>query len=107
MNVADRYVVRCAMTSVIIDRPGISKRCDVCDRQFLDENKIFPHEWTQKGIETFDIEQFVSTDQADYIQEKLHEHLQRSQFEDHHRSLGRWIFNRYPTCPYCKGGYVG
>ena len=107
MKVADQCIVRCAMTSVIIDQPGISKRCDLCDRQFLDENKIFTCEWTQKGIETFNIEQFTSTDQVDDVQESLHKHLGDSQSEGHHRSVGRWLFNRYPTCPYCKGGFVG
>lgn len=82
----DSITVRCALTLIAITRPGISKRCERCGKEFLNEH-----------IETAE-EDTISTNHKYGIYQDL---------TVRQPSLACWLFKKFDVCPYCGGKYVG
>ena len=83
---ANSIIVRCALTFLAITSPGLSKRCERCGREFLNEH-FEP----------------VKDDTALTIHD-----------DDDHRgamalqpSLACWLYRKFDICPYCCGKFVG
>lgn len=82
---ADQLTVRCALTFLAITRPGISKYCERCGKEFLNEH----------------VEPTGETHTAGNSGETP------CNLTDRQPSLACWLFQRFDVCPYCGGKYVG
>ena len=76
---------RCNLCFLAIQQPGISKRCSLCERQYLDLDKAI-----SEGAFTSHIEE--ETQKDDTIPSD---------------SLIKRLFETFDTCPYCNGKFAG
>ena len=84
---ANAGIVRCALTFLAITSPGISKRCERCGREFLNEH-VEPVK--ENTIIT------VNDDDDDHRRPKVRQ-----------PSLACWLYRKFDICPYCCGKFVG
>lgn len=109
-------LARCGLTFLPITEPSISKRCEICDREFLDEvliTKIFEKEdvgWDQYAVAILENEPPAAADDTTRIRLPN----QSSQANgpgprQQSTSLGLMeaLSASFDVCPYCQGKYIG
>ena len=101
--VLTRYIDRCALTFLAIQEPGISKICDTCGREYLDEDTALERDAINSAI-------FIS--RADQSDKAANESAMASQTptdpvitED--QSLAHALFKAHDVCIFCGGKFVG
>lgn len=98
---------RCALTFVVMTKPGISKRCDACDRRFLNQYAILPVEVKKKAVEQVDIELLAIREPLDPSHISLRQNIENHEARAAPTTMAQWLLDQYPTCPYCKGKFIG
>ncbi|KAL8726378.1 MAG: hypothetical protein Q9181_006073 [Wetmoreana brouardii] len=116
--IARHEFVRCALTFLPIREPGISKYCESCNREFLDES-LFAQSDSDEKISTSD---YMEIDNQDNAQEAtLVNRINTARSHDGdllaHRGgeerissnsgFRKALFARFDLCPYCQSKYVG
>ncbi|KAL9599435.1 MAG: hypothetical protein Q9219_003872 [cf. Caloplaca sp. 3 TL-2023] len=108
---------RCALTFLPVKEPGMSKYCESCGREFLDETFVVPK--TSKHVKC-DVQMAVGREGESQKPTGAHATLENSD-PDHntqvhcgapnHRASGsrltKALFAVFDVCPYCGGKYVG
>ena len=94
---------RCALSFLAIQEPGISKFCDTCDREYLNEELLL-----QEDIEVMAV--LDATTNRDEVVESGELHSIESGgslSEDKGDSLIRAMFRSYGVCIFCDGKFIG
>ncbi|KAF2436207.1 hypothetical protein EJ08DRAFT_230945 [Tothia fuscella] len=86
--------VRCALTFLAVQAPGISKFCGLCERQYLTETILEP-EGPQAEIEEEDVDMIVVGGSSN------------SHGKKEPPDFGRVLFASCEDCIYCGGKFVG
>lgn len=119
-------IARCSLTFLAIKEPGISKYCENCNREFLNEYTIqdksaYANEPPVAAPRT-PLERLAPLHPRASVEELadvtvFDDHLRRighdgevvdlEAFRRPPRSLAATFFHTYGVCPYCGGKYVG
>ncbi|KAL8681028.1 MAG: hypothetical protein Q9186_002801 [Xanthomendoza sp. 1 TL-2023] len=106
---------RCALTFLPITEPGITKHCETCDREFLDEAQARPSiddgkvERDKYATAEMEIEQPATIGNTDegspqdpqpQLDDKGPRHLPNN------LGLISTLFARFDVCPYCQGKFI-
>lgn len=102
----DSRIGRCALTFVAIAKPGISKRCEVCNSQFLNEHAVIPVKIRDATEESIDTEQFAPEGSLNGNRTTLHQKFGKHEARPA-MTMTQWLLRQYPRCPYCKGNFIG
>lgn len=103
---------RCALTSLPIKEPGVSKYCESCHREFLDESVLSQGSFDEcteyddsvaKGHRT--LENDFTTVQSNPPDEELQPNGEASGHQVPNLGLMNALFAIFDVCPYCEGKY--
>ena len=105
-------VVRCALTFLTIQEPGISKYCESCDREYLDEHVLLDpakHVDRRPEVETQEPSIGISAEESTRIHVGGTHDIGPGMLKekDDGASLARVLFSTYDVCIYCGGKFVG
>ena len=119
MSIADALnVARCRLTFLAITEPGISKYCESCRREFLNEENFVGDE--KQAVRDFE----RLTQMSDPGDVEIHDHdfdrlndsqppVQSASISNVEETssmkgtLASKVFAQFPECPYCLYRYVG
>ena len=91
LGLTDAYLGRCSLSFLAIQQPGISKRCSVCDRQYLDLDKAL-----QQNALSINSPSSNSLGNGDSrVREMVGD------------TLIKQLFGAFDYCPYCEGRFCG
>jgi hypothetical protein len=88
-------IARCSLTCGSIQRPGISKFCGICGKQYLDERKIS------------DLEPQPLRDSAWTAETHGDQAEDARQLPSNHITLAQIILSAADRCIYCGGKFIG
>ena len=105
-------VVRCALTFLTIQEPGISKYCESCDREYFDEQVLLAsvkHIDGAPGVESQGRSVGDAEEESTGINvEETHDigpgMLRENDYE--RESLAHVLFSMYDVCVYCGGKFM-
>ena len=105
------------MTFLAIEEPGISKYCEKCNREFLNEHVLREsehHPGLLLGAEGAAYPKYSPFDENEVVIEQQDSFGQRAdvmtkEAEQTSRapSLATTMFNYFDVCPYCSGKFIG
>lgn len=103
--------LRCALTFLAIQEPGISKYCSSCGRQYLDGEKL-PFASTETITNGLTEPPSVNGRHGEVFElarpnGEAREHKECEPFPKTHLALACQIFEHFDTCVYCGGKYRG
>ena len=91
-------IVRCALTSLAIQEPGISKFCSQCGTEYLNEDLAFA------AINSATTSTARIDGQPEQMELDLNEdQVSKEQTDD--CTTARYIFEHFDTCIYCGGKF--
>lgn len=108
--------MRCALTFLAIQEPGISKYCERCGKQYLTEEALLKDEVSQGNSDRTDVEVPAPTigghshtnfDDDAEAQASLMAQHQVSSPSNELAPLVRMLFSNYDVCVFCGGKFVG
>ena len=104
--------MRCGLTFLPIREPGISKCCELCSQEFLDN--IWPRDDSGSGSNLTNVTQPATNMQRSIVVEQgMDEQHAVDHFEvngnskDQKSGFAESLFFLFDVCPYCQGKYVG
>ena len=110
---------RCAMTFLAIQEPGVSKHCERCNRQFINEEFLNPAAVAEDDVEGDDAmkdaeakleveatEVVVAVEEDEKEAGEESEGEEREEEEEEPKTLAEDIFTRCSVCIFCGGKFV-
>ncbi|KAL8671704.1 MAG: hypothetical protein Q9168_003804 [Polycauliona sp. 1 TL-2023] len=88
---------RCSLTSIPITVPGISKSCETCHREFINEAQLTNRLSNDGSVGEKDSQQDRRPPADDAELVRLSSDLE----------LIKELFDQFDICPYCQGKYIG
>lgn len=112
---------RCALTFLAIQEPGISKYCEVCGREYLNDEKLFAGETSFKHMLApvdsevnipleSDGDVYILTEpDVNHNDRKGDQDAQAKVAEklDQSLPLARRMFKHFSKCVFCDGKFIG
>lgn len=108
---------RCSLTFLPIREPGISKRCEACNREYLDESSLL-----RSTAEPTDADRSKVVESGSRLQSPVSDgNAAGNDPQDHdiraddevtipappRLEVTKSIFAEFDVCPFCRGKYVG
>ena len=108
--------MRCALTLLAIQEPGISKYCERCGKQYLTEEALLEHHVRPVNPDRTNTEVLTAMEsnhnhlhvnEVGERQESLIAQQQVSSPEYEFAPLTRMLFSNYDVCVFCDGKFIG
>ena len=102
---------RCALTFLAVKEPGISKYCESCNREYLDDATLSqpqePNDNIGDDIEFMDVDHQESAEDTTANQGETPITNNGSEPAPSEAIFAKTLFERFDVCPYCHGKYIG
>ena len=114
-----RPLVRCALTFLAIQEPGISNYCERCGTEYLTEEALLDDEKSERDVHQPNMEVLAATTsrhedvnlgQEGAVEDDQTSTVKQGQASSPPRELAplvRMLFSTYDVCVYCGGKFVG